>query len=472
MSRPTTSSHTSASSVDNSTTTVATNDLKVIAAVGGSLLFSGLAMSYYYGKKLKQQQEDFDNKLQNLILAQQQNQGQNNVLQSNQFSARIAPGPVPTLLLSSPAFQPVSTSATPRTGPTDAATAILQRRNSGASLVQASPRLMPRRSAIVVVDPVSTGANVAHEVTRRGIPCIRVMSGFMSPTLLNLVDESIRTEFVASVNHDSADPYKTVVSLASLPFTIIGILSGSELGVEVTDFLTEQLGVPSNGTEMTNARRDKYQMGEAVRRAGVRAAKQARVQSWSEMEAFLEDLRPNPFKVVLKPIRSAGSDNVYLCESVEETKHKFEQIIGSQNQLGFQNEAVVAQEFLEGKEYVIDGACRDGASKVIAIWEYDKRFFNGFNFVYFGMGSVSGVSPLGASLAAYTTKVVAALNIRHGAFHGEVIMTKTGPCLVEIGARCHGYLYTQSTINSTDSYAETVPMTAVSVTGRICFIAP
>jgi biotin carboxylase len=264
------------------------------------------------------------------------------------------------------------------------------------------------------------------------------MSGYVSPTLLNLVDESVRTEFVASVNHDSADPYKTVVSLASLPFNIIGVISGSELGVEVTDFLTEQLGVPSNGTEMTNARRDKYQMGEAVRRAGVRAVKQARVQSWSELEAFLEDLRPNPFKLVLKPIRSAGSDNVYLCESSAEAKQKFEQIIGSQNQLGFQNEAVVAQEFLDGKEYVVDGVSRDGKHKIIAIWEYDKRTFNGFNFVYFGMGSVSGFSPEGSSLASYMCKVLDSLNIRHGASHGEVILTKSGPCLVEVGARCHG----------------------------------
>src|SRR5271170_4696867 len=54
------------------------------------------------------------------------------------------------------------------------------------------------------------------------------------------------------------------------------------------------------------------------------------------------------------------------------------------------------------------------------------------------MASVNGKSEVGRALSEYTTKVLDALNIVEGAGHGEVIMTKDGPCLVEIGARCHG----------------------------------
>ena len=294
------------------------------------------------------------------------------------------------------------------------------------------------RQAVIVVDPISTGANVAFEVTRRGFPCIKVASGYVSPALLNLVDATIRTDFVASINHDSSDPYKTIQQLRSLPFDIIGAISGSELGIEVTDFITEALGVPTNGTELTNARRDKYQMGECVRRHGVRATKQARVQAWPEVQTFLADLRPTPFKVIIKPIRSSGSDHVYLCTSEAELRTRFDEILGQKNQLGFVNDAVVVQEFLEGMEYVVDTVSRRGVHKVVALWEYDKRFFGGFNFVYFGMGSVSGLSDVGRALCEYTVKVLDALNIVEGAGHGEVIMTKDGPCLVEIGARCHG----------------------------------
>jgi glutathione synthase/RimK-type ligase-like ATP-grasp enzyme len=60
--------------------------------------------------------------------------------------------------------------------------------------------------------------------------------------------------------------------------------------------------------------------GEAVRRSRVRAVKQARVTHWEDIELFLKAHKPKPFKVVIKPIRSAGSDNVYLCESEDELK--------------------------------------------------------------------------------------------------------------------------------------------------------
>ena len=294
------------------------------------------------------------------------------------------------------------------------------------------------RQAVIVVDPISTGANVAFEVTRRGYPCIKVASGYVAPALLNLVDATIRTDFVASIAHDSSDPYKTIQSLRALPFEIVGAISGSELGIEVTDFITEALGIPTNGTELTNARRDKYQMGECVRRHGVRATKQARVLSWPEVQTFLTDLRPNPFKVIIKPIRSSGSDHVYLCTSEDELRARFDEILGQKNQLGFVNDAVVVQEFLDGKEYVVDSVSRRGQHKIVALWEYDKRVFGGVNFVYFGMGSVSGQSEVGRALADYTFQVLDALNIREGAGHGEVIITRDGPCLVEIGARCHG----------------------------------
>ena len=38
----------------------------------------------------------------------------------------------------------------------------------------------------------------------------------------------------------------------------------------------------------------------------------------------------------------------------------------------------------------------------------------------------------------YVHKVLDALEILNGASHAEVILTNDGPCLVEVGSRCHG----------------------------------
>lgn len=146
-----------------------------------------------------------------------------------------------------------------------------------------------------------------------------------------------------------------------------------------------------------------------MRRSRVRAVKQARVTHWEDIELFLKTHKPKPFKIVIKPIRSAGSDNVYLCDSEDELKSRcvhaavpsvhcsvparadwwsgclsgylaacrFKQIIGHTNQLNITNGAVVVQEYLEGKEYVVDTVSRDGVHKCSAIWVYDKRAVNG-----------------------------------------------------------------------------------------------
>lgn len=41
-------------------------------------------------------------------------------------------------------------------------------------------------------------------------------------------------------------------------------------------------------------------------------------------------------------------------------------------------------------------------------------------------------------LVPYARGVLDALGIRHGPSHGEVMLTKTGPCLVEMNCRTHG----------------------------------
>lgn len=82
---------------------------------------------------------------------------------------------------------------------------------------------------------------------------------------------------------------------------------------------------------------------------------------------------------------AAGTDDVFLCCTREEAATAFTRINGKRNGLGLVNDGALVQEFLAGKEYVIDKVSRDGEHKLVAIWEYDKRPVNGANFVYFGM---------------------------------------------------------------------------------------
>jgi len=310
--------------------------------------------------------------------------------------------------------------------------------SAGATGVIAQIEKTLRPDAVVVVDPVSTGANLASEFMSRGIRCIRVFSRYVPPSLVGMVAPNLRSDFAATIYHDNANFEHTIEELEALPYNITAVIAGSELGTELTDALGYQLGVFHNTPETSFLRRDKFQMGEAVRRSRVRAVKQARVQNKDQVENFLRQLKPEPFRVVIKPISSAGSDNVYLCRSKEELMMRFDQIIGGTNQLNLPNHAVVVQEYLEGREYVVDTVSLDGKHKLCAIWMYDKRSANGAAFVYYGMQMLQPEDPLCSELFIYQQAVLDALGIHHGPAHAEIIVTKDGPVLVECGARPHG----------------------------------
>ncbi|CAN0120218.1 unnamed protein product, partial [Discosporangium mesarthrocarpum] len=143
-------------------------------------------------------------------------------------------------------------------------------------------------------------------------------------------------------------------------------------------------------------------------------------------------------KAVVKPLESAGSDDVYLCDSEEEVRKAFAVIDGKVNGLGGVNEGALVQEYLDGTEYVVDSVSRDGVHRVCAIWEYDKRTVNGADFVYFGMKLNSASGEREKAIIDYALKVLDAMGVRYGPGHMEVKYTSTGPCLVEVGSRCHG----------------------------------
>merc|ERR1711879_524855 len=99
---------------------------------------------------------------------------------------------------------------------------------------------------------------------------------------------------------------------------------------------------------------------------------------------------------------------------------------------------VLCQEFLKGKEYVVDHVSRDGVHKTTMVWVYDKRKAKGGDFVYYGMIPVAIDSKEAQELIPYVRGVLDALGIKNGPTHGEVMMTQRGPCLVEMNCRAHG----------------------------------
>ena len=64
----------------------------------------------------------------------------------------------------------------------------------------------------------------------------------------------------------------------------------------------------------------------------MRAARQSLVRSLDDVEAFLDDWNPpSPWKAVVKPLDSAGSDDVFLVDSRQQARECFDIIDGKVN---------------------------------------------------------------------------------------------------------------------------------------------
>jgi biotin carboxylase len=302
-------------------------------------------------------------------------------------------------------------------------------------------QVIPQLSYVGVVDPFSTGAALAAEIAKKGFKIIAIYSSDLEKlgNLQNLVPEGLNLSFESIVGYND-DLNLLACEIRKVAPRLVAILAGAETGVELADRLSSHFGLRTNGTDQSDARRNKYIMGETLRSAGIRAVKQLHSNSWDEIAAFLQDWQPDPYRVIVKPMDSAGSEDVTLCRSHEEVQRAFGHILGKVNGLGLVNNSVLVQEYLDGQEYVVDMVSRDGEHKLVAIWEYDRRPANGASFVLWGqqLMIMSDHPEIYNQLVEYQKRVITALGIRNGPSHGEVKWYKDAPILVEVGSRCHG----------------------------------
>lgn len=287
------------------------------------------------------------------------------------------------------------------------------------------------RPVAVIVDGYSTGAALAPEFARRGWACVHVSS---RPDIDPVYQAVHRPEtYRAGITH-RGDLAETLAALA--PFRPRAVLPGAEIGVELADALAEGLGLAGNGTALSAARRDKFLMARAVARAGLATAPQFRTGDAPAARDWARDQGRWP--VVVKPLNSAGTDGVTICQTPDQLDQAFARIHGKRNRLGLINDDVLIQGFLQGRQYFINTVSLAGRHLVAEIWVESKRQVAEAAFINDLEMLLPADGPVQALLADYTMAVLDALGISHGPAHTEVMLTDAGPVLIETAARLMG----------------------------------
>lgn len=284
--------------------------------------------------------------------------------------------------------------------------------------------------AAVVVDAYSTGARLAPRFAAAGLPVVHVQS---SPELPRFYLRGFQAaDFVENIVHEG-DLEATAVRVAAHDPAFVVV--GAEPGVPLADALSERLGLPSNGSALSAARRDKNAMSEALRAAGLRAAEALKTADAAQVVAWATERGGEP--VVVKPLDSAGTDGVSICADAAAIEAAFAANLGRPNALHGANEELLVQELLQGTQLFVNSVSWDGVHQVSEVWR-DNKLRRGANFIYDYEELLPRHGEQQDQVVPYVEAVLDALGIRFGPAHTEVMLTATGPVLVESGARMHG----------------------------------
>lgn len=283
---------------------------------------------------------------------------------------------------------------------------------------------------VVFVDAYSSARCFAPLFRAQGYDCVHVQS---TPEIVPVYAPTFRpADFTANIVHYGDVARTAAAVVAAAPAALV---AGVETGVALADMLSERLGLPTNGTALSLARRDKFRMMETVKQAGVPGADQLLA---ADLDTVLRWYGDGERRVVLKPVSSAGSDGVFFCDDVTEVRKAFAALIGTTSAMGQANRTVLAQEYLVGSQYIVNTVSVDGDHHVSDVWKMHHLTANGINEIAAGSALMPGRLPETDQLVRYTLRVLDALGIRNGPAHTELKLTPNGPRLIETGARICG----------------------------------
>ena len=301
-----------------------------------------------------------------------------------------------------------------------------------AGTLQAARPGRPGTGAIVaVVDGYSTGRVLSARLRAAGARCVHVRSRPDVPAyFLRGFDPA---DYGLDLDH-TGDLDTLAGRLAAEQVT--RVVPGTESGVALADALGQLLGLPGNLPDSTPVRRHKARMAEAAAAAGLATPRGRECRTAAEAAAWVT--AQGLAEAVVKPVSSAGTDNVRFCSGAQAVLVAARTVLSTRTLYGEPNHTVLVQERLRGVEFYVNTVSVGGVHRVAETWRYTKREGPAGSPTYDFEEPVPIGSAEAVVLHAFTRRVLDALQVREGAAHTEVMLTDGGPVLVETGARLGG----------------------------------
>ena len=237
---------------------------------------------------------------------------------------------------------------------------------------------------------------------------------------------------------------ETVRSLKEKPDAVMCIYESYILPMA---YIGEELGLPTIPAKAAEACTDKELMREAFAKSPKPISPDFHeAMSWEKVEAFANT---HEFPLILKPANLSKSLLVTKSLNMDELKANWQRTMDQVDAVykkyaPDRTPKIIIEEFLEGSVHSID-AFIDSEGKVYLIAEgivdyqtgYDIGYDDNFHYSRLIPSRLTGQDK--EDFLECAKLGCEALGMKNSAAHIEIIMTKNGPRLVEIGARNGGY---------------------------------
>ncbi len=194
-------------------------------------------------------------------------------------------------------------------------------------------------------------------------------------------------------------------------------------------YAAEALGLPGISFETAIKSTDKGEMILTFEEKGVE-------HPWffiaADEEKFYSVLDQISYPCIMKPTDNSGSRGVVLCHSKEELEQEYTYTKGASRGGG-----VIIEEYMVGDEVSVEVMCENGVAHVLQIT--DKLTTGAPHFVEMGHNQPSRLPEADQEKIRDLAKRAAlAVGIENGPAHVEIMLTPSGPKMVELGARMGG----------------------------------
>lgn len=209
-----------------------------------------------------------------------------------------------------------------------------------------------------------------------------------------------------------------------------GIMTlATDLPMRALAFATTKLGLPGISFDTAIKSTDKGEMIKAFESFGVKHPWYLIINDNNELDRIISTIQ---FPCVIKPVDNAGNRGVCYINNKDELVQKYK--------YSFENShsgRVIIEEYMEGQEVSVEIIVYNHDVHILAIT--DKLTLGKPYFVEIGHAEPSQQSEnIIAAIKDLAIKAVQAIGINNSPAHVEIMVTKDGPKMVELGSRLGG----------------------------------